>query len=123
MIPPREIACELVDQFWAKGPQCTHDHCVDKIAEAIQEAILSERREIMNLLGYDEAGEGLLTQEEVIEGVEITLTEDPYYDLEGALQDMRSMRKVDDVCLRSIERAQAKFADVSRRARELAGKS
>ena len=36
MRPPREIACELVDQFWEKGPQCTHDHCVDKIAEAIQ---------------------------------------------------------------------------------------
>lgn len=38
MKSPEEIACALVDDFWAKGPNCTHEYCVEKIAAAIREA-------------------------------------------------------------------------------------
>jgi len=38
MKAPEEIACALVDDFWAKGPECTQDYAREKIAAAIREA-------------------------------------------------------------------------------------
>lgn len=118
---PEEIACALVDDFWAKGPECTQEYAREKIAAALREAILTERREIMALLGYDENGEDNTREKRLWDGVEVEISSEPYYDLEGALIDMRRTGKADDVCLRTIERAQKRFADVSRRAWELAG--
>jgi 8-oxo-dGTP pyrophosphatase MutT (NUDIX family) len=38
MKTPREIACAIVDDLWAKGPECTREYAQDKIEAAIREA-------------------------------------------------------------------------------------
>jgi len=71
-----------------------------------------ERKTMMNLLGYDEYGEGL-TEQRPDGGY---LNHDPYYDLTGAILDLER-QKADQVCIDTIKRAQARFLAVARRAR------
>jgi hypothetical protein len=85
------------------------------ITAALEEAVAAERREIMNLLGFDENGDGLRTVEEW-DGQTVNISHDSYYELEGALIDLRR-EGADKVCLKTIERVQKKLADVGSRAR------
>jgi len=98
------------------------DRLISAIASALEAERLEERREIMTLLGYDENGKGLTTKSEwnVTAGedeavTDISICHDPYYDLEGALIDLRR-QGADEVCIRTIERVQEQLAAVSKRA-------
>lgn len=91
--------------------------CVSAISAALEEAVREERREIMNLLGMDENGDGLVTVKEW-DGKPVNVGHDPYYNLEGALIDLRR-QGADKVCIRTIEHVQEKLANVSNRAESL----
>lgn len=47
MKSPEEIACELVDDFWNRGPECTREYAQDKIAAAIREARGDGRKQVL----------------------------------------------------------------------------
>jgi methylmalonyl-CoA mutase cobalamin-binding subunit len=36
MRPPREIACELVEDFWNKGGECTREYAQERIVAALK---------------------------------------------------------------------------------------
>lgn len=90
---------------------------VSAISKALEEAVREERREIMNLLGMDENGDGLVTVKEW-DGKPVNVGHDLYYNLEGALIDLRR-QGADKVCIRTIEHVQEKLANVSNRAESL----
>lgn len=99
---------------------------VPAIATALSEADArargEERREIMNLLGMDENGEGLKSTSSWLASTggdeatqPVTICHDPYDDLEGALIDLRH-QGADKICIATIEKVQEMLANVSKRA-------
>ena len=94
---------------------------VAAIASALKAEREEERREMMNLLGMDENGRGLVTVEDQ-NGTPVNMSHDPYYNLEGALIDLRR-QGADVVCIRTIERVQAQLAAVSKRAASIRNRS
>jgi hypothetical protein len=39
MRPPREIACELVEDFWNKGGECTREYAQERIVAALKAVV------------------------------------------------------------------------------------
>lgn len=119
-------ARELITLGWHVEGLTEHvtfdqEELVSAIASALREAEAGERREIMNLLGMDETGHGLVTVKDH-GGTPVNVSHDPYYNLEGALIDLRR-QGADEVCIRTIERVQAQLAEVSKRAAAIRSKT
>jgi len=83
--------------------------------ERLRNAVIDERRELMNMLGYELNGDGLTSDQDHM-GDTVTVCHDPYYELEGALIDLKR-QGADPVCIRTIERVQALLATIAKRAR------
>lgn len=118
-------AWELVNQYVTACSEMDENRLSDEqarkatllvgwFADALLGAVKRERRETMALLGYDEHGNGLRSIGEHM-GKPINLCHDPYYDLEGALIDMRRTGEADAVCLNTIRRVQTRFCDLVNR--------
>lgn len=127
-LPYHAKAVEIVEQIEFLDTE-NKRKAVSAIASALEAERLEERREIMNLLGYDENGKGLTTKSEwnVTSGedeavTDISICHDPYYDLEGALIDLRR-QGADKVCIHTIERIQEKLANVAKRAAAIRNRS
>lgn len=50
MRPLREIACELVEDFWEKGGACTQEYAIDKVDAALRQAHADGRDEVLKLI-------------------------------------------------------------------------
>lgn len=70
------------------------------------------QEQLLNLLGYDKNGDGL-TRQETRDSETVTICNDPYYDLEGALIDLER-QGADKVCIDTIRRVQKRLGDVAR---------
>ena len=94
--PPREIACELVEDFWNRGGLCTQEYAIDKIAEAIR----TERDRIEALEAQAALlGASLTKQQGEIDGLEAERAR-----LRAALEwiKRKDSREILDECVRGV---------------------
>jgi hypothetical protein len=103
----RALLPQIYDLAQGKGVAST---LVIAIGAALQEAAEAERERLLNILGYDKNGDGLTSDQDHM-GETIHVCHDPYYDLEGAIDDLERMG-ADAVCLRTLRRVQARFGDL-----------
>ncbi len=87
MRPPREIACELVEDFWNKGLQCTQEYAIGKIAAAITQA----RADVLPVAGDNAA----LEAEATLLGASVSSMQRQNDDLEAERARLREA--LDDV--------------------------
>lgn len=54
MKSPEETACELIDDFWNRGPECTRECAQEKVADALRNARLDAIEECARHLEAEE---------------------------------------------------------------------
>lgn len=104
---------------------------VGRVNAFVKRSVAEERREIMNLLGMDENGNGLTSTSSWLAAVgsgsepeakQITICHDPCDQLDGALIDLRR-QDADKICIATIESVQEGLANVAKRAAAIRDRS